>query len=81
MRVLGGDNVGLECRRLQLLLLHVEFLRLIDHHVNFILDALGGGEGGVVSLLLLHGELLSLSSHLGHLHGDLFGLARLFLMF
>ena len=81
VHVLGGDGVGLECRRLQLLLLHVEFLGLTKRHVNLVLDALGGGEGGVVSLLLLHGELLSLSSHLGHLHGDLFGLARLFLMF
>jgi hypothetical protein len=81
VHVLGGDNVGLGCHRLQLLLLYVEFLRLMDYHVNFVFNALGGGVGGVVSLLLLHGELLSLSSHLGHLHGDLFGLARLFSMF
>jgi hypothetical protein len=81
VRVLGGDDVGLECRRVQLLLLHVEFLRLTKRHVNLVLDALGGGEGGVTSLLLLHGELLSLSSHLVHLHGDLLRLAQLFLMF
>jgi hypothetical protein len=81
MRVLGGDDVGLGCRRLQLLLLHVKFLGLATRHVNSVLDALGGGEGGVTSLLLLHGELLSLSSHLVHLHGNLLRLAQLFLMF
>ena len=73
VRVLGGDDVGLECRRLQLLLLHIELLGLFfyKHHVNFVLDVLGGGEGGVSSFLLLHGDLLSLSSHHVHLHGDL----------
>jgi hypothetical protein len=46
-----------------------------------VLDVLGGGEGDVTSLLLLHGELLSFSSHLVHLHGVLLRLAQLFLMF
>jgi hypothetical protein len=42
-------------------LLHVEFLGLVSgkHLVNFVLDVLGGGEGGISSVLLLHAKLLS----------------------
>ena len=37
VRVLGGDDVGLECRRLQLLLLYIELLGFFfyKHHINF----------------------------------------------
>ena len=57
-------------------LLHVELLGLVSgkHLVNFVLDVLSGGEGGVSSVLLLHVELLSpvpVNDTLANFVGDL----------
>jgi hypothetical protein len=53
---------------------HVELLKLVPGNqlVSLVLDVLGGGEGGVSSFQLLHGDLLSLGSHQVHL-GELVG--------
>jgi hypothetical protein len=42
-----------------------------DVHFNVVPGVVGAGEGSGLSFLLLHVELLDLSFHPVHLHGDL----------
>ena len=51
---------------------HCLVLNLLDgHHVNKVLGVLGASEGRGTSVLLLHVELLDLSFHAVHHHGNL----------